>query len=167
MLWLRSAFFTVLMPGSVLIWIPAWLSTLEGDRFDLHVARWVGLPLVVAGASALLWCIWNFGRSGRGTLAPLDPPRFVVRGGLFRHVRNPMYVAVLTALVGETVLFESARIAVWAAVVATAFVVWVRAYEEPTLRRRFGADYDAYAMTVPRWLPRCRPAVSRANQPAS
>ena len=153
-LWLRSLFFTVAAPGTVLVGVPVWLSTFSGERLEIGGARWVGIAPLVIGGSALLWCIWEFGRRGRGTLAPVDAPRFVVRSGLYRAVRNPMYVSVLTALVGEVLLFRSLRIAAWLAIVAVWFHVFVVLYEEPALRRQFGADYDAYRDTVPRWLPR-------------
>jgi protein-S-isoprenylcysteine O-methyltransferase Ste14 len=123
----------------------------------LGAARWLGVVPLIMGTSGLIWCIWDFGRMGKGTLAPVDPPRFVVRSGLYRVVRNPMYVSVLTALAGEALLFRSARLAVWGVVVALMFHAFVVAYEEPTLRRQFGTNYEAYLGAVPRWLPR-RPA---------
>jgi protein-S-isoprenylcysteine O-methyltransferase Ste14 len=152
-LWLRSAFFALAFPGTVLIWIPLWLST-DGDALEAGAIRWAGLPLLLIGAAGLTWCIWDFGRSGKGTLAPVDPPRFVVRSGLYRFVRNPMYVSVLVALAGEALLLGSLRLVAWGAFVAIAFHVFVVAYEEPTLRRQFGGDYAAYCSAVPRWRPR-------------
>ncbi len=154
MLWLRSAFFTLVFPGSVLIWVPLWLSTSDGGTLSLGWARWLGVAPLIFGAAGLLWCIWDFGRTGRGTLAPVDPPRFVVRSGLYRVVRNPMYLSVLTALAGEVLLFSSARLLVWGAIVAITFHLFVVGYEEPTLRRLFGDDYEGYRRAVPRWLPR-------------
>jgi protein-S-isoprenylcysteine O-methyltransferase Ste14 len=153
-LWLRSALFTVLLPGTVLLWVPLWLSALAGERLDLGVARWVGVPLVVIGAASLLWCIWDFARRGKGTLAPVDPPRFVVRSGLYRVVRNPMYLSVLTVLVGEAVLFGSLRLVAWAVIVASTVHLFVVAYEEPSLRRQFGVPYEEYCGAVTRWFPR-------------
>lgn len=162
MLWLRSAFFTLALPGTVLVWVPLGLSTLDGSRLDIGWTRWIGAPLVVLGAWGLLWCIWDFGRQGHGTLAPIDAPRFVVHSGLYRIVRNPMYVAVVMALVGEGLLFRSIRLLAWTAFVAVAVHSFVLVYEEPTLRGRFGSDYDAYRRAVPRWLP--RPPVMRGRR---
>jgi protein-S-isoprenylcysteine O-methyltransferase Ste14 len=156
MLWLRSAVFTVLLPGTVLVGVPLWLSGGDGeaDPAELGIGslRWVGLPLVVLGAAGLLWCIADFARRGRGTLAPVDPPKFVVRSGLYRITRNPMYVAVVTTLLGEALLFDSVPIAVWAAVVAVTVHLFVVLYEEPTLHRQFGEPYDDYRAAVPRWI---------------
>jgi protein-S-isoprenylcysteine O-methyltransferase Ste14 len=153
-LWLRSAFFTLLGPGTVLGAVPLWLSTLSGERLQLGVARWIGLPVLVAGVGGLLWCILDFARRGRGTLAPMDPPRFIVRGGLFRVVRNPMYLSVLTALAGEALLFRSLALIAWAGIVAIWFHLFVVVYEEPRLCRQFGAAYEEYCRAVGRWLPR-------------
>ena len=156
-LWLRSLVFTVLGPGTVLIGVPLWLSTYGGGTLTLGPARWVGVGPLVIGAGGLLWCIWDFARVGRGTLAPMDPPQFVVRGGLYRFVRNPMYVSVLAALAGEALLFRSLRLAAWGAAAAIWFHLFVVAYEEPRLRRQFGTDYETYRASVPRWLPRRPP----------
>jgi protein-S-isoprenylcysteine O-methyltransferase Ste14 len=157
-LWLRSIAFALLLPGSVLLWVPLGLSAGDPARLGLGggPARWLGLPLVVLGGGALLWCIAEFARRGRGTLAPVDPPRFVVRSGLYRVTRNPMYVGVLVTLAGEALLFDSLPLAVWAAVVAVTVHLFVVLYEEPTLRRQFGEPYETYLATVPRWLPRPR-----------
>ena len=156
MLWVRAAFFTIALPGTVLAWVPLGLTAAYGSRFDLGWARWLGAPLVAAGVPLLAWCIWDFAHQGRGTLAPVDAPRFVVKTGAYRVVRNPRYVAVLATLAGEVLLGRSPALLAWAGAVAVAVHTFVVAYEEPTLRRTFGADYDAYCRAVPRWLPRLR-----------
>jgi len=154
MLWLRSAVFTLLLPGTVLVGVPLWLSSGgDGDHaLGVGPLRWIGLPLVVLGVAGLLWCIADFARRGKGTLAPVDPPKFVVRSGLYRITRNPMYVAVVTTLLGEALLFDSVPIALWAATVAVTVHLFVVLYEEPTLHDQFGEPYDAYRAAVPRWL---------------
>jgi protein-S-isoprenylcysteine O-methyltransferase Ste14 len=130
-------------------------------RFDLGATRWLGLLPLIAGVAALLSCIFEFAAHGKGTLAPVDEPRFVVQGGLYRWVRNPMYVSVIAALIGEILLFRSPWLIVWAAAFATAFAVFVLAYEEPHLSRRFGESYEDYRGFVPRWLP------TRPHRPAA
>ena len=94
---------------------------------------------------------------GRGTPAPIAPTQELVVGGLYRWVRNPMYVGVSTAIAGQAVWFGSAGVGLWLAVFVLAVTTFTVAYEEPTLRRTYGASYDAYAAAVPRWLPRLTP----------
>jgi len=151
---LRSVFWTVVAPGTVLAWVPLALLRTTVGRFADGAARWVGLGLIVVGVTALVWCICDFARIGRGTLSPTHAPRFVVRGGLYRYLRNPMYVAVFTALVGEVLFFRSPWLVAWAAIVAIWFYVVVVTFEEPRLVRQFGDSYEAYRQLVPRWLPR-------------
>src|SRR5215813_6654228 len=107
MLLLRSIFFTFLLPGSVTILIPFAILRADPNRPNVGPIRYLGLPLIVIGASGLLWCIWQFFAEGRGTLAPVDPPKELVVNGLYRVVRNPMYVSVMLVLLGETLYFAS------------------------------------------------------------
>lgn len=99
-------------------------------------------------------CIVEFARSGHGTLSPVDPPRQLVVRGLYRHVRNPMYLAVTTILLGEVALTRSRDLALYGATWLVVVNLFVMGYEEPSLRRRFGASYDEYAGRVQRWIPR-------------
>lgn len=158
MLWLRALFFTVLMPGSALVLFPSWI--LRGEPQPLgdwtQLPRILGLLLIAIGLVPLLVSIRDFAVAGRGTLAPIDPPRKLVRVGLYRHVRNPMYVGVVTALIGEALFFQSRSLAVYAAVVWSTFHLFVLLYEEPHLRETFGEDYETYRRAVPRWIPRLR-----------
>jgi protein-S-isoprenylcysteine O-methyltransferase Ste14 len=156
MLALRAVFFTVLLPGTALVWIPRMLAARDAPRLELGPFRWAGVPLIAAGAAVLLACIVDFVRKGRGTLAPVDPPRKLVAAGLYRFVRNPMYVGVVTALLGEALLFQSRAIAIYAVVAWTIFHLFVVFYEEPRLKELFGAEYEEYRADVPRWLPRLR-----------
>lgn len=108
------------------------------------------------GASGLLWCIWQFFSEGRGTLAPVDPPKELVVHGLYRVVRNPMYVSVALVLLGEAVFFESIGILVEAAffiVITHLFIVY---YEEPYLKHQFSGSYEEYLRAVGRWIPHRR-----------
>ncbi len=159
LLFLRAVLFTILMPGSALVLIP-WL-LLRGQPSPhvetIDVPAVIGSILGIAGVSVLLYCVRDFAVSGRGTLAPLDPPRKLVRVGLYRHVRNPMYVGVVLALIGEAIFFESEVLGFYAAIVALSFHLFVVLFEEPSLRALFGADYEKYRASVPRWIPRLRP----------
>jgi protein-S-isoprenylcysteine O-methyltransferase Ste14 len=157
MLALRSILWTVLLPGVVAGYVPWRFFGLAEVRFDLRSPlHLLGLACVAAGAGLLGACVWEFARSGRGTLAPMDPPRELVVRGLYRYVRNPMYLSVTLILLGEVALTGAGALfaywAVWFAVVS----LFVIAYEEPSLRRRFGASYEEYCRRVGRWVPRLR-----------
>jgi|SRR5580765_25529 len=158
MLFLRSLFFTILLPGTVTVLIPYWLvrSRSPGSPLSKHALGYFGLPLIVIGATALLWCIWAFFASGRGTLAPINPPKHLVVRGLYRYVRNPMYVAVVTILMGEAIFFLSRPILIWAGTFFLLANLFVAFYEEPVLKHQFGEAYKEYTRNVGRWIPRIR-----------
>jgi protein-S-isoprenylcysteine O-methyltransferase Ste14 len=135
------------LPGVVAFLVP-WLLRPRPAR--PHAA---GAPLLALGVGLLLWCVRDFYVAGRGSLAPSAPPRRLVTVGLYRHSRNPMYVAVLITLAGWAVLFGAARLWGYAAAVAAAFQLRVVYGEEPWLARRHAEDWAAYRARVPRWLP--------------
>jgi protein-S-isoprenylcysteine O-methyltransferase Ste14 len=155
MLFLKNLLFTLVVPGTVAVLVPAWVLRESGEGWP---ARWGApqllalLPLAV-GLAILLRCIWEFGSWGRGTPAPIDPPKELVVSGLYRYVRNPMYVGMLLILLGEALFFESRRLLVWAAVWWLAVHLFVLVYEEPTLARSFGDSYARYRRAVRRWVP--------------
>jgi protein-S-isoprenylcysteine O-methyltransferase Ste14 len=113
--------------------------------------------VLALGALMLIWCVRDFYVSGRGTLAPWDPPRRLVIVGLYRFVRNPMYLAVLTILSGWALLYWSLALAIYAAVVAIAVHLRVVLHEERWLAKTFGDEWRAYSAHVPRWLPNLHP----------
>ena|SRR5438876_606932 len=158
MLLLRSIFFTFLQPGTVAVLIPYWLisNRSAGVLSDHQPFRYLGLPLIVIGAAGLLWCIWKFFSEGRGTISPIDPPKHLVVRGLYRYVRNPIYVSVVTVLLGEAIFFLSVPVLIEAGIVIVLTNLWVAYYEEPVLRRQFGESYERYSQTVGRWIPRYR-----------
>jgi protein-S-isoprenylcysteine O-methyltransferase Ste14 len=158
MLLLRSLFFTFLQPGIVTVLIPYWLISSRGSDIasSYQALRYFGFPLIIVGAAGLLWCIWDFFAAGRGTISPIDPPKHLVVRGLYRYVRNPMYVAVVMTLIGEAVFFTSMPVLIEAGVFVVMAHLFVKYYEEPTLRRRFGESYKTYVQIVGRWIPRYR-----------
>ena len=155
---LRSIFFTIVQPGLVTVLIPYWL--LSSRRIvassSLSPLFYSGLLLIAIGAAGLLWCIWNFFSTGRGTISPIDPPKHLVVLGLYKYSRNPMYVSVLIILLGEAIFFRSIPILIEAGVFIILASLFVVAYEERILRRRFGESYERYLQTVGRWVPRFR-----------
>jgi protein-S-isoprenylcysteine O-methyltransferase Ste14 len=151
-----STLFLLLAPGVVAGLIPWWLTGWEVEDPTSFWApvRLVGAVLIVAGAAVLLHAFARFVVEGIGTPAPIAPTERLVVGGLYRYVRNPMYLAVLATVVGQALLLGRLELLAYAAVLAAAFATFVHWYEEPTLRRRFGEEYDAYRRAVPAWIPR-------------
>ena len=125
--------------------------------FGITAGRYLGGVLIALGAIGLLDSFARFALQGMGTPAPTFPTERLVVTGLYRYVRNPMYVAVVAAIFGQGLLFGSAPLIAYGAAVWLAFHLFVVAYEEPALRRRFGAIYAAYQANVPRWIPRLAP----------
>jgi protein-S-isoprenylcysteine O-methyltransferase Ste14 len=153
MLWLRTILFTVLVPGTVLGLVPFALTATKGPRIDLGTAHLIGFTLLLPGVAIIIWCFIDFIRRGRGTPAPYDPPRKLVVAGLYTYVRNPQYVGVILVVVGETILFGRILLFAYAVFLAIGYHLFVRFYEEPTLRRKFGEEYVQYCAGVSRWLP--------------
>jgi len=155
---LRSTLWAVVMPGMVAGYLPWRYLGVRDAHLDpsnpVHIAAGVGIAL---GAALLIACIVEFARSGRGTLSPLDPPKQLVVRGLYRYVRNPMYLSVTTIVLGEALLTRSSRLLVYWMIFFAAANLFVIGYEEPFLRRTFGASYDAYTRQVGRWIPTLRP----------
>jgi len=152
----------LVMPAMVDAAVPVALLGRSTARVHLGALCLLGVPLILLGLWLLLDSVFmRFAHEGRGTLAPIDPPRFVVRGGAYRIVRNPMYVANLATIVGLGAVFRSWPLLAWAVVVLLAFHVFVVTYEEPTLTRFFGEDYDDYRRDVGRWIPHHRDRAQR------
>ena len=152
---LRAAFFATLFVSLWTWFIPRWLA-----GGDLH-PRWnpVSIALMAIGALIMLRCVWDFAWSGRGTPAPWDPPRRLVITGLYRWVRNPMYLGMAIFLVGEALLLPDITrgLLIVLACALAVVTVFIMAYEEPTLRGLFGKDYVEYCRHVRRWIPRLTP----------
>jgi protein-S-isoprenylcysteine O-methyltransferase Ste14 len=149
---LKSILFFILAPGMVAGYIPlALLRT--GQQTQTGFLSYLAFPLWSVGIAMLLWCFWDFLVKGRGTPAPIDPPKELVVVGLYRYVRNPMYVGVSLVNAGHFLWFGFWGLLTYAFIVALAFHAFVIYYEEPTLRRNFGAAYEEYCKRVPRWIP--------------
>ena len=150
----RSLLWTVLFPGFFAGYVPwRWfgLSRVQVSLFD--PAQLLGVVLIGAGAVLLTTCIVEFAHSGHGTLSPVDPPRHLVVRGLYRYVRNPMYLSVTAIVLGEVLLTGSRGLALYWSIWFACVNVFVIGYEEPTLRRQFGASYEEYVKRVKRWIP--------------
>jgi protein-S-isoprenylcysteine O-methyltransferase Ste14 len=160
---IKTLLFLIVAPGTVLVLIPHLLLRSDYRIFTLVLGqlRWIGLAPAITGTAVLLWSFWAFTFIGGGTPAPTDPPRHFVAGGLYRLVRNPMYVGVLLVLLGEVLLFQSSLLLVYSILVFLAFHLFVVFYEEPRLRRQFGETYLRYLSEVPRWWPRAHKASSQ------
>jgi protein-S-isoprenylcysteine O-methyltransferase Ste14 len=155
---IRSIAWTVLIPGLFAGYLPWRYFGLREARLSLqNPVRLLGLLGIGVGVVLLGTCIWEFARSGRGTLAPVDPPRELVVKGLYRYVRNPMYLSVTMIVLGEVLLTGSRPLLLYWTVWFLAANLFVIGYEEPTLRQRFGVAYDRYRQEVGRWLPRVHP----------
>jgi protein-S-isoprenylcysteine O-methyltransferase Ste14 len=156
---LGSVLFFLIAPGTVAGYVPYLLTRwrFEPPLLGISTGRWIGGFLVATGLVGLVECFARFALEGRGTPAPVAPPTTLVVSGPYRHVRNPMYVSVLAILVGQALLFGSVRVLEYAGGAWLATHLFVLGYEEPTLRRQFGASYDTYRANVGRWLPRLRP----------
>lgn len=151
-----SVLFFFVAPGTVAGLIPRWIS-----RWDISRTP---LPLLIAGGvlttvslAGLAACFARFAWEGRGTPAPVAPTKTLVVSGLYRHVRNPMYVAVLGAILGQAAMFASPGVLAWGAAAWLATHLFVLTYEEPTLKGAFPDQYAAYFAAVPRWIPQLTP----------
>ncbi len=156
LLLLKNFLFTVIVPGTVAVYVPLRLisgstGTLRPDWGAWQIAAL--LPLSI-GTAIYFWCLWDFAVRGRGTPAPIDAPRHLVVYGLYKYVRNPMYIGVLLVIVGWAMFFRSGRVLVYGAAAALFFHLFVLLVEEPLLRDKFGEAYLNYCARVGRWLPR-------------
>ena len=157
---IKTLVFSLLLPGVFLVLVPYFLLSVSGDGFsaDIGSFRYIGVLPVLFGILIYIQCAWSFVSLGKGTPAPVDPPKELVVQGLYKHVRNPMYLGVLFLLMGEVIYFGSFLLILYTALVFLCFHIFVVAYEEPHLRARFGDSYKRYRESVPRWIPRWRKA---------
>jgi protein-S-isoprenylcysteine O-methyltransferase Ste14 len=150
---LKSFLFLLVMPGMVAGYVPLALLR-KGSQVETGILTYLAVPLWITGGVILLWSFWNFLHEGRGTPAPIDPPKELVATGFYRYVRNPMYVGIFLILLGHFLWFKYIWLIVYLIVVFLIVHGFVTLYEEPTLRQKFGASYVDYLERVPRWIPR-------------
>ncbi len=152
---IRAFLYATVFIGLVLIFLPAqvleWSGVSRPASFD--IAQGVGAAITISGAGLALWSVLTFALVGKGTPAPFDPPRRLVVAGPYRFVRNPMYLGAGLALAGAALFYESIALFGFVGLFILATVLFVVLYEEPTLRRTFGTDYEAYCEQVNRWIP--------------
>ena len=156
---LGSAIFFVVAPFLLAGVIP-WAMTqwqFQPPFFGLELTRWLGVLLIIAGVPGLVHSFGEFALKGLGTPAPIAPTEHLVVSGLFRYVRNPIYIAVTAVILGQGLLFGDVRLLVWGLLFWLGTHLFVLAYEEPTLVETFGAEYERYRANVPRWIPRITP----------
>jgi protein-S-isoprenylcysteine O-methyltransferase Ste14 len=151
-----SAVFLVIAPGFVAGLVPRWISRwrLEAPFFGMPLFRFAGGILVTLGVIGLLDSFVRFAVQGVGTPAPVFPTRHLVVTGLYRHVRNPMYVAVVSTILGQGLILGNVTLLEYGGLVWLLFHLFVLVYEEPTLSASFGSEYKTFSTEVPRWIPR-------------
>ncbi len=153
-----SALFLVIAPGTVAGLVPWWISRwqMRSPFLNFFPIRIAGVLLILIGLPGLLDSFARFALKGLGTPAPVFPTRHLVVTGLYRYVRNPMYVSVVSLIVGQGLLLGNIRALEYGVLVWLAFHLFVLLYEEPALRSTFGAEYEIFCANVPRWIPRLK-----------
>ena len=152
---LNTAIFTIVVPGTVAILIPHWL--LGGYATPRNeLLSWAGAIAISLGTMIYFRCAWEFAARGLGTPAPIAPTKYLVTTALHRYVRNPMYLGVALAILGQAILFRSLHVAIYSVVMLLIAHVFVVLYEEPALQQLFGDSYEEYRRSVPRWIPKWR-----------
>jgi protein-S-isoprenylcysteine O-methyltransferase Ste14 len=150
----RTLIFTIFVPGFWTVLLPYWILP-RGVRPALRGPAAAAWMLIAAGATLYFLCaFWSFALRGQGTPAPIDPPKKLVAAGPYGVVRNPMYWSVLFVMLGEAAVFHSQALAELGIAFFACTTLFVLLYEEPALRRKFGAEYQDYCRRVPRWIPR-------------
>jgi protein-S-isoprenylcysteine O-methyltransferase Ste14 len=150
---LKTILFVLLVPGLLMGVMPIWLVQTDTALFSFGIFRWLAVPMWIAGVAVVLWCAWAFTVRGLGTPSPTDPPRKLVVSGLYRFVRNPIYLGVLGVFFGYLLWHPSRALLVCPLILGLCSHLFVIFYEEPRLRKTFGSAYEDYCQSVRRWLP--------------
>ena len=151
---IKTIFYMGFMHGFFTFYFPYQLALVDHPIFELGIFRYLALPLWIIGTFIIIWCSIDIIRRGRGTPAHLDPPKELVITGLYRYVRNPIYLGALFVQLGYIIWFGSGMMISYFLFFIFAYHILIVFIEEPILRNTFGAAYDDYSKNVPRWLPR-------------
>ena len=149
----KSLLYLIIEAGLFALYVPLKLLH-TGPRIETGLISWLAIPLWLIGSLVILACFWSFTFTGRGTSVPTDPPKALVITGPYHYVRNPIYVGVLLIFLGHFLWFGYWTLLIY---VVSAFIgvhFFIVLYEEPTLKRKFGVEYEEYLKRVPRWIPR-------------
>jgi protein-S-isoprenylcysteine O-methyltransferase Ste14 len=156
----KTLIFTVFVPGTVAGYVP-WRLRQGSVAPATGTEEWVAIAVIAIGIAIYLYtAFWGFALTGGGTPAPIAPTKILVVKGLHRFVRNPMYIGVALVIGGQAWLFHSGHIAIYMVCMLLTAHLFVIFYEEPTLHRQFGEEYDRYRASVPRWIPKFKTVVS-------
>ena len=161
-----SIIFFIIAPFTIAGLIPYGISgwQMQPAFFEVEPLRFVGAAMALAGLYLLLDSFARFAVEGLGTPAPIAPPKHLVVSGIYRYVRNPMYVGVVSAILGQALFFGDRRLTIYGAIMWLAFHLFVLIYEEPTLKGTFGEEYETFRRNVPRWIPRLTPWSGEAER---
>jgi protein-S-isoprenylcysteine O-methyltransferase Ste14 len=161
----RTVIWFVLAPGAVAGLVPWWITRWQSSPYTSPVLGVTGAALVLGGSAVLIHAAVRFVTEGLGTPAPVAPTRKLVLGGLYRYVRNPMYLAVLAVIIGQTLWLARVNLVVYGVLITLFEAAFVTHYEEPALRRTFGQEYDSYRLAVRGWVPRLHAWHPNSGQP--
>jgi protein-S-isoprenylcysteine O-methyltransferase Ste14 len=154
----KSIAFVIALPGGLSGYVPTLLASIEPAwNFDLGLVAWLAVPLWATGAALLVHCIWCFAEQARSSPAHFDLPQRLMVRGVYRYLRNPMYVAQLLIIVGHILWFGAAVLLPYLAGYVLVVYLLASRYEEPLLMRLFGRSYAHYRSNVPGWWPQLRP----------
>ena len=155
-LFLKNLLFTLIVPGTMAVWLPHVVRESYGIGGDgaWDAAQLAAVPVGLAGLAIYLRCVWDFAHRGRATPLPMDSPRVLVVEGLYRYVRNPMYLGVLLVILAQVIWFQSPVLGIYLGAFWSFVHTFVLLHEEPALRRRFDGSYVDYCRVVHRWMPR-------------
>jgi protein-S-isoprenylcysteine O-methyltransferase Ste14 len=150
---LKSLLYLIFEAGVFALYIPLRLLH-NGPRLDIGMLSFLAIPLWLMGSVIILRCFWDFTFRGRGTPVPADPPKELVVTGFYRYVRNPIYVGVILIFLGHFLWFGYWSLLTYTLLSFLGVHLFIVLYEEPALKKKFGASYEEYLKNVPRWIPR-------------